>query len=167
MEKLHILKEKMIKYYAGDPARIHHFLKVHSFAKWIGEEEGLDKEMLETLEAAALVHDIGIKIAEEKYGSDAGPLQEKEGPAAAKQILEESGYTGRLAERVCYLVGHHHTYTDIDGADYQILVEADFLVNLYEGHESREAVAHAYSRIFRTGAGKMICREVYGIQPEK
>lgn len=163
MEKLHILKEKMIKYYEGDPARIHHFLKVHSFAKWIGEEEGLGAETLEILEAAALVHDIGIKIAEEKYGSDAGALQEKEGPAAAGQILKESGYEGTLIDRVCYLVGHHHTYTDIDGADYQILVEADFLVNLYEGGESREAIEHAYSRIFRTGAGRRICREVYGL----
>lgn len=153
----------MIEYYMGDPARIHHFLKVHSFAKLIGEEEGLDAETQEILEAAALVHDIGIKIAEEKYGSDAGPLQEKEGPTAAKQILEKSGYAGALIDRVCYLVGHHHTYTDIDRADYQILVEADFLVNLYEGKESREAIEHAYGRIFRTEAGKRVCREVYGL----
>ena len=109
------------------------------------------------------MHDIGIKIAEEKYGSDAGPLQEKEGPTAAKQILEKSGYAGALIDRVCYLVGHHHTYTDIDRADYQILVEADFLVNLYEGKESREAIEHAYGRIFRTEAGKRVCREVYGL----
>ncbi len=163
MEKLHILKGNMIEYYMGDPARIHHFLKVHSFAKLIGEEEGLDAETQEILEAAALVHDIGIKIAEEKYGSDAGPLQEKEGPTAAKQILEKSGYAGALIDRVCYLVGHHHTYTDIDRADYQILVEADFLVNLYEGKESREAIEHAYGRIFRTEAGKRVCREVYGL----
>lgn len=161
MEKLHILKGNMTKYYMGDPARIHHFLKVHSFAKWIGKEEGLDAETQEILEAAALVHDIGIRIAEEKYGSDAGPLQEKEGPAAARQILEESGFAGALIDRVCYLVGHHHTYTDIDGADYQILVEADFLVNLYEGKESREAIEHAYDKIFRTEAGRRMCREVY------
>lgn len=164
VDKLHILKGNMTNYYAGDPARIHHFLKVHSFAKWIAEEEGLDQEALEILEAAALVHDIGIKIAEEKYGSDAGPLQEKEGPAAAKQILEESDYAGKLVERVCYLVGHHHTYTDIDSADYQILVESDFLVNLFEGHEDEKAIEHAYSRIFRTAAGKRMCREVYGMQ---
>lgn len=161
--KLHILKGKMAAYYRNDPARIHHFLKVHSFAKWIGEEEGLDAETQEILEAAALVHDIGIKIAEEKYGSDAGPLQEKEGPAAAGRILEESGYAGALVDRVCYLVGHHHTYTDIDGADYQILVEADFLVNLFEGNESRKAIEQAYDRIFRTEAGKRMCREVYGL----
>ena len=35
-----------------------------------------------------------------------------------------------MIRRVEYLVGHHHTYKDIDGLDYQILVEADFLVNI-------------------------------------
>ncbi len=163
MDRLHVLKEKMMKYYEGDPRRSHHFLKVHSFAKWIGEEEGLDAERLETLEAAAFVHDIGIKIAEEKYGSDAGPLQEKEGPPAAKEVLEECGYARPLVERVCYLVGHHHTYTNIDGMDYQILVEADFLVNLYENDESPETIENAYRNIFKTEAGKLMCREVYGL----
>lgn len=164
MDRLHVLKGKMIKYYEGDPLRSHHFLKVHSFAKWIGEEEGLDAQTQELLEAAAFVHDIGIKIAEEKYGSDAGPLQEKEGPAAAEAILKECGYSGAFVERICYLVGHHHTYTNMDGKDYQILVEADFLVNLYEGGESRAAIENAYHNIFRTEAGKLMCREVYKLE---
>ena len=34
-----IVKEKMIEYYAGDSRRVHHFLKVHSFAKLIAEME--------------------------------------------------------------------------------------------------------------------------------
>ena len=32
----------MIAYDAGDPRRIHHFLKVHAFARLIGLSEGLD-----------------------------------------------------------------------------------------------------------------------------
>ena len=112
----------------------------------------------------AFVHDIGIRIAEEKYGSCAGPLQEKEGPAAAKAMLEEIGYDEKLIDRVCHIVGHHHTYTNIDGIDYQILVEADFLVNLYEGNESHEAALTAYRKIFKTEAGKKMCRELYCIE---
>ena len=42
-------------------------------------------------------------------------------------------------ERVQYLIGRHHTYNDIDGIDYQILVEADFLVNMYEDSLSKKA----------------------------
>lgn len=37
-----IVKEKMIEYYAGDSRRVHHFLKVHSFAKLIAEMEGME-----------------------------------------------------------------------------------------------------------------------------
>ena len=36
--------QEMISYYNGDPKRIQHFIKVHSFAKLIGELEGLDSD---------------------------------------------------------------------------------------------------------------------------
>ena len=73
------IKYAMIQYEKGCPSRIQHFLKVHSFAKLIGELEGLDEHTQYILEATALVHDIGIKPAIEIYGSGAGPYQEKEG----------------------------------------------------------------------------------------
>lgn len=56
-------------------------------------------------------------------------------------------------------MGHHHTYTDIQGLDYQILVEADFLVNLYEKDEGVEAQRAAYEKIFRTETGRQLCRD--------
>jgi hypothetical protein len=64
---------------------------------------------------------------------------------------------------VAYLVGHHHTYDKIDGLDYQILVEADFLVNLFEDNLSKEAAQHAYDSIFKTESGKRICREMFAL----
>lgn len=45
-------------------------------------------------------------------------------------MLENLSYDKDIIERVCYLVGHHHTYNSIDGMDYQILVEADFFGKL-------------------------------------
>lgn len=71
LEKLFL---EMISYYSGDPKRIQHFTKVHSYAKLIGEREQLSPEELYILEAATYTHDIGIKPAEEKYGSSAGKL---------------------------------------------------------------------------------------------
>ena len=155
---------KMIEYYGGDPARLQHFVKVHSFSRLIGLKEGLSEEDQLILEAAAYVHDIGIKPAEEKYGSSAGPYQEKEGPAVAEAMLAQLGFEEDVIRRVSYLVGHHHTYKNIDGMDYQILVEADFLVNLFEDHASKDAVKHAYHFIFKTETGKKICREMYQIE---
>ena len=66
-----------------------------------------------------------------------------------------------MTERVCYLVGHHHTYHDMDGMDYQILVEADFLVNLYEDDVNRHGIEQAYQQIFRTQTGKEIFNQMY------
>ena len=151
---------EMIRYDAGDAARIQHFIKVHDFSRTIGVLEGLDAHTLFILEAAAVVHDIGIHISEEKYGSCAGPYQELEGPPIAEEMLARLGFPEEVIARVCYLVGHHHTYSDIDGADYQILVEADFLVNLFEDNSPRSAVEHALGNIFKTETGKRFCREM-------
>ncbi len=156
----------MIDYFAGDPRRIQHFTKVHAYARLIGREEGLAPREQFILETAALVHDIGIRPAEAKYGSCSGALQEREGPAEAEALLRALDVDADVIERVSYLVGHHHTYAGVDGADYRILVEADFLVNLHEDGESQKAVRAAYERVFRTAAGRKLCRVMFGLKDE-
>ena len=106
---LDTLYQSMVTYYQGDPARIQHFVKVHSFARMIGRLEGMDEPSLLILEAAAFVHDIGIKPAEELYGSCDGKRQEELGPKPAKEMLEKCGFEKEQIDRVAYLVGHHHT----------------------------------------------------------
>ena len=158
INKLHLA---MIELYRGDAKRIQHFCKVHSYAKLIAETENVDKECLFIIEAAALTHDIGIHFCEEKYGNCNGKLQEKEGPAIAEKMLKELGFDQDVSDRVQYLIAHHHTYNNIDEIDYQILVEADFLVNIMEDGLSKEAALKAYESIFKTTCGKMICREMF------
>ena len=46
----------MIEYFGSDKKRIHHFLKVYSFAKTIGESENLLPDDQELLEISAIVH---------------------------------------------------------------------------------------------------------------
>ena len=156
MDKLTLLAMKMIDYESGCPARINHFLKVTAYAKTIAEMEGLDEKRLFTLTAAALTHDIGIKPSLEKYGSSNGEHQEVEGPPVAQKMLSALGFDREVTDRVCWLIAHHHTYSDIIGADYQILVEADFLVNLDEGGASADAKKQTREKIFRTRAGLAI-----------
>lgn len=153
----------MIRLDAGDPARIQHFTKVHSYARLIAMEESMDPESEFILEAAAYVHDIGIHVAEKKYGHQNGKLQEQEGPAAARALMAPLGFTENQIRRVEYLVGHHHTYTNIDSLDYQILVEADFIVNLYEEHAERENITAVRKNIFRTGTGISILNDMFGL----
>ncbi len=161
MSRMNELYKKMIGFYREDPAHIQHFVKVHSFARLIGQEEHLDEKTQYILEAAALVHDIGIRPAMEKYGNSSGPLQEKEGPALAEEMMKELGFDPAVIRRVSYLVGHHHTYTDIDGVDYQILVEADFLVNYYEDGMEKETIKKSVEKIFRTETGRHIAKEMF------
>lgn len=156
-----LLTQEMIAFNQNDPQRIHHLIKVHRFAQMIGHMEQLDEHTQFLAECAALVHDIGIRPSEEKYGRCNGKLQEQEGPAYARKMLKKLKFEEADIERICYLVGHHHTYTDIDGIDYQILVEADFLVNFYEDNLGKNIVETTLQKIFQTESGKMLCRLCY------
>ena len=151
----------MTEYEDGCVERVNHFLKVFAFAKTIGEGEGFSTQTQEILETASIVHDIGIKPSLEKYGSGAGEYQEKEGPAVAREMLGKLDYPAHVIDRVCYLVGHHHTYSDVDGDDYQALIEADFLVNIFEGQMQRPEIEAVEQNIFRTETGKRLLQLLF------
>mgnify|MGYP004643197813 FL=1 len=123
----------------------------------------MDAKLQDILEAAALVHDIGIRPALEKYASSSGLLQEREGVAPARKMLTSLNFEEALIDRVCFLVAHHHTYTGVDGLDYQILLEADFLVNAYESEFSLDAILTAKERFFQTETGKKILMDMFGV----
>lgn len=160
-DKLNKLCLEMTAYFKGDKKRICHFTKVHSFATLISSLEGIDGDTKYILEAAALVHDIGIKPSEEKYGTCTGKQQELEGPPVAEKMLRRLDFSDEVISRVKYLVAHHHTYDCIDGIDYQILVEADFIVNMDEDEMSIDAINKCVDRIFKTKTGIEICRNMF------
>ncbi len=162
MDRFCRVLDAMIAYYAGEPRWINHFLKVHGFAAAIAGREGLDAGPREILEIAALTHDIGIKASLQKGGSGKGHEQEIEGPPVARAMLLGLGCPPPLTERVCWLIAHHHTYGDIRDMDHQILVEADFLVNIFEGEMDREAIRTVRRNVFRTEAGLLYLQRLYG-----
>ena len=123
--------------------------------------EKVNEYDLFNLESAAILHDIGIKVCEKKYNSTEGKLQEKEGPAVAREILENLDY--KNINRILFLIGHHHTYINVSGLDYQILIEADLLVNFEEENTSKEDIKKVYENIFKTKTGKKFCREIFDI----
>lgn len=163
------LIEAMTEYDKGDTLRIQHFIKVHDLALTIGALEGMSGKRLDILETAAILHDIGIHPAEAKYGNCAGPHQEELGPTEAERLIAEVNESldpkieTEEIERVKFLIGHHHTYDHIDALDWQILVEADFLVNLFEDGESKEAVLRIREKIFRTETGRQMLDNMFGI----
>lgn len=157
---------KMINYEQGCPHRVNHFLKVHSFARVIGEAEGLKTLDQYILEVAAAMHDCGIRASLLKHGYYNGKMQEEEGPAVAEKMMLELGLEENIRDRVMFLIGHHHTYTNIDGIDYRILVEADFLVNIYEDELSADAIESVKEKYFITKKGREILTSLYQMPNE-
>lgn len=155
---------KMVEFNKGDPKRIQHFIKVYEFAHIIGVKENIDEKTLFILDIASIMHDIGIRPAEEKYGSANGKLQEQEGPAYAREMLSKfQEISAEQIERVCYLIGHHHTYNNVEGMDYRILLEADFLVNALEDEIKKDGIIYFRDKIFKTQTGINLLNTMFGL----
>ena len=153
---------KMIDECNGNQYDIGHFLKVWAYSKLIGEQEGLDERLQQTLEFAAIVHDISCPGLRAEHGSAPGNLQEQAGPPLARVFFEGSGLDQDMIERICDLVGHHHTYQNVEGMDWQILLEADFLVNAGEQEKYRKQVDSFRKKVFRTETGIRLLDGMYG-----
>jgi len=103
---------------------------------------------------------VACPLCREKYGSTNGKYQEAEGAPMVEVFLMDMGLNAQQVERVKYFVWHHHTLTSIDGADHQILVEADYIVNASENGYSIQNVESFLSRTAKTDAGKRLIRSV-------
>ena len=153
--------QKMIEFSNGSIHDIDHFLKVWAMAKTIGELEGLDKHTQTVLELAAVVHDIACPLCREKYGDTSGKHQEIESPSLVEAFFEGLPVERPNVERISWLIAHHHTYTNVDGIDHRILLEADFLVNAGESGYARPTIENFRERVFRTAAGRRLLDSMY------
>lgn len=161
IEKIPDIIQKMIDMSNGNLHDINHFMKVYAFSRIIGLREGLPEITQTILEAAAVIHDIACPLCREKYGNTNGKFQEQEGLPLARNFLSDVNLSDEMKERIIYLVSHHHTYADVDGADYQILLEADFLVNADEGKIPLDAIRATRERLFKTEAGINLLDSMY------
>lgn len=147
------IMQKMIRTSDGDHRDVNHFMKVYAYAKMIAECEQVSPAEQKTVEIAAVVHDIACPLCRVKYGNTNGKLQEKEGMILTREFLQDAGLPEEMKERIVYLVGHHHTPENVDGIDYQILLEADYLVNAEESGCSEANIQNTMEHMFRTSAG--------------
>jgi len=156
---------KMIRFYKEESDvvihDVNHFMKVWGFARTIGTAEGLDPMTQETLELAAIAHDIACPLCRRKYGNADGKAQEREGGALTLDFYKEFSLPAEQLDRICYIVAHHHTYDGVDGLDWQIMLEADFLVNADESGLGGEAIKNFKRRVFRTETGCRLLDSMY------
>lgn len=155
------IMEKMIAFSEGNIHDIDHLIRVWTYARTIGELEGLDRETQYILEVAAITHDIACPLCREKYGNTNGKYQEAEGVPMVEAFLNGTGMSAAQIERIKYLVGHHHTFSNIEGADYQILVEADYIANASENGYDAKNIENFLNRIVKTNAGRQLIESVF------
>ncbi len=155
------IMKKMIDYSKGNIHDIDHFIRVWTYARTIGELEDLDTETQFILEVAAITHDIACPLCRKKYGNTNGRHQEEEGVPLVKDFLCDTGLTEAQIERVAFLVGHHHTLAGIEGADWQILIEADYIANATENGYSENNISAFIQNIMKTESGRDMARTVF------
>ena len=155
-----MFKEKIIKemkeVFKEIPFGVEHTLKVLQNAEDIMKGENIEEER-EIITIVAILHDIGAVEAQKKYGSIDGVYQEKEGPAVAQKILQKVGYDKNV-DRICFIIGNHHTPSKIDGIDFQIQWEADLLENLtiMDIHKQQQEIKKCIEQNIKTNTGKRI-----------
>jgi len=124
------LSNAMESYFGADVRRIRHAKRTAEYAELIlSDEPGADPNIVM---AAALLHDIGIKNAEAKFGSADAEHQEVEGPPVAKDLLKQLDYTEDFIREVCDIIGHHHHPRAEESINFKVLYDADQLVNAEE-----------------------------------
>ncbi len=152
---------KMKQYFGTDFKRIGHAGRVARYAEKIGKKE---KANLAVVLCAAYLHDIGIKNAEEKYGSAEAKYQHIEGPPVAEKILEDLGAKKNLINEVCDIISHHHHPEESETVDFKAVYDADMLANMEDcqGKEQIDAdtLARKIEKIYLTDAGKELAREI-------
>lgn len=159
IEETSLLKD--IFDYDPDGPNIHHLMSVHAYSRMLAMMEKVDAHTLFITETAAYLHDIGVKASKEKYGNSQPQHQEAEGPLVARKLLEKYSLPKEDVERICFIIGHHHTYKAIDGIDFQILVEADYIVNLMEGYCKRDSLPAMKKNVFKTDSGKYMLEQMF------
>lgn len=151
---------EMKKYFGTDFKRVQHAINVARYAEQILKMEGGNPLVVM---GAAYLHDIGIHEAEKKYGNSSGPHQEMEGPTIAKEILERLGVQKEMIDEICDIIGHHHSPREEETLNFQILYEADWMVNLEEegNLKDRKELEELIEKAFRTVTGKHLAEERY------
>ena len=164
-----MLKEKLIEnmknYFEGDRERINHTLKVVDFAEKLIKIHNSDQIDREIVIYSAILHDIGIKKAEEKYDSSAGNYQEIEGPPVAGEILSLYDLNQDKIDEICEIIGHHHSPGNIETDNFKILYDADGLVNLPTSRNfsniKEEEIKEIIEKFYLTETGKNYARKLF------
>ena len=155
---------RMIDYYAAsDPTQIAHTLCVHEYTRLLARREGYDEHKVGLLEIAAIMHDIGCPSAKWKYGNSQPAHQQQEGMCIAAEWFasDPSWLDTQEAQWIVDVVGAHHNAVKAETLGFEVLYEADLIVNLFEGYYPVDYANVYYHKMVRTESGKQLFRQLF------
>jgi hypothetical protein len=164
VNNLTIIRDKLINEMKGvfgqDHKRVDHALAVLDYAEQIQAIEGGDPLVVK---AAGILHDIGIRQAEQKHGSSAGKFQEIEGPPMARAILENHDVGEQEIEHISRIIANHHSARNIDTLEFRIIWDADWLVNLQNETPdlSPDQWTEKIDTVFKTQTGRQLALQTF------
>lgn len=155
MNKETIINKMKLAFKETIPSEIDHALKVLENAEIIMDGEGIEGRERYFISVTTILHDIGMINAKEKYGLTFGHYQEKEGPAAAKELLEGESLSDDEIKRICYIIGNHHSPNKVEGIDFQIQWEADLIEALKKLNKEniKDKLEKIIKKNFKTKSG--------------
>lgn len=117
----------LIQHFGQDDKRITHAMRVLFHAENIlATSPECDSEIVI---AAAILHDVGIKISEETLGYSNGETQEQLGPPEAEKLLNAISFPPEKTKIVKDIISNHHSPSRFDYVELEILKKADLIVN--------------------------------------
>lgn len=128
---------QLVNHFDGDDRRVEHALRVLHHADDIAAAR-TDCDV-DIVVAAALLHDVGIKVAEEKHGHNTGRTQEKYGPPVAGELLGAIGFPPEKTGVVQDIISNHHSKSRFDYPELEVLKQADGIVNREEKDQAYPA----------------------------
>jgi len=156
------LHKEVIEYFAStDPSQISHTEAVHNFSQLLSQLENYDEHRLCLVEMSALLHDIGCPNAQLKYGNTKAPNQEKEGELLASEMLTEYPMEDKDKQLISEVVGLHHHHKSLQEMGFDVLVEADLIVNMLEGYYKPEQAKTLFENMVTTESGKSLYRNMF------
>ncbi len=152
--------QAMKKYFGKDVKRIHHAQKVARFAEEMVKGEGGNPLVVL---GSAYLHEVGIQEAEKKHGSPSGEFHVLEPPPIAKDLLKRLSLRSEVIEEICDIIGHYRNPREEETLNFQILYEADCLVNIEEEGilKNKEELKELIPKVFKTASGRKLAENLY------
>ena len=131
------------------------------FCRLLGRSEGLGRKnrIFWRLRLSCMISAFTKRSA--STALPAGSGRSWRGRRSPRRCSAQAGASAAQAEKIAWLIAHHHSFDAFEDLAFRILLEADFLVNAYESALPPRPVERRGERVFRTETGRSFLQKMY------